>query len=197
MAAIEVLYPQDPLHNRSNRRHTSLVNAHMKPKRNPSSNPNPISSRGTGKSDRRKRSPQKNGSTDSCNSGGLNLSNSPPVKKAAMSNLIMGQVKILKRGETLTNTASLVVESKKAEIEPFADSLEKELVLSTISRLGPEPERMLNEIKIGDFYAGLSVATPPPPSSLPLPSFTNKNILGQRNGDATSDIRRFLRLNMC
>ncbi|CAH9086799.1 unnamed protein product [Cuscuta europaea] len=198
MAAVEVLYPQDPLQNRPNRRHTSFVNAHMKPKRNPSSNPNPNSNRGTGKSDRRKRGPQKNGSTDSGNSGGLNLSNSPPVKKAAMSNLIMGQVKILKRGEILTDTASLVVESKKSEIETFADRPEKGFVLSTLSRLGPEPERMLKEIKIGDFYAGSSVTSPPPPSSLPLPSFfTNKNIPGQSNGDATSDLRRLLRLNMC
>ncbi|XP_047327030.1 uncharacterized protein LOC124930728 [Impatiens glandulifera] len=77
------------------------------------------------------------------------------VVKLPSKDLVMGQVKILKRGEKL-------------------ESGEEEFV----SCLDPETETTQNQIKVFEsdmIYAGsIGILSSPPPSSLPLPTFLSK-----------------------
>jgi len=75
---------------------------------------------------------------------------------AKNNHLIMGQVRILKRGEELSPW-------KKKKKKAVGD-------LEGLGRLGPEPEM----VPISNFYAGSTVIESPPPSSLPLPVFLDK-----------------------
>jgi hypothetical protein len=101
-------------------------------------------------------------------------------------NLVMGQVKILKRGEKLVQTRN-GCDSNKENLD---------LVLGSTNRLGPDPDTVQKQIKVSEFkvvdgiYAGSAFVASPPPSSLPLPGF-----LGKKHGSATSDLRRLLRLD--
>ncbi|CAL5440069.1 unnamed protein product [Camellia sinensis] len=125
------------------------------PRRKPNTNSNKTSNR-------RKRSPEKN------NNNNKN-SNSFPAKKP-----VMGQVKILKRGEELTTAMKNQVDENKA-----------------INLVVPKQKR------IGDFYAGSACISSPSPSSLPLPAFfTKKSVLGTNNRNATTDLRRLLGLDL-
>ncbi|VFQ84791.1 unnamed protein product [Cuscuta campestris] len=196
MGSVEVLRPQDPLQNRFNRRNASFVKTATKSKVNSSSNPNPNPNRGSGRVDRRKRRLQ-NRSTDSGRDGGVSTSSSPPGKKSTASNLFLGQVRILKRGEVLTDLASLNEDSKRVDEKGGEKSPVEDFVLSTVARLGPEPERMPKELRFCNFFAGSACITSPPPSSLPLPAFfKKKNILGESKDDATGDLRRLLRIDL-
>lgn len=203
MGAVEVLRPHDPLQKRFSYRETSFVNSAMKSKRNSFSNPNPNpkSGRGFAKSDRRKRSPQKN-----TGNGGVRFSSSPPPANGGFT---MGQVKILKRGEALSNTTSLNEELNKKKIDSVSrlgheleskEELNKKIAekSDSLSRLGQHgikttPKKFI----IADFYAGSACDSSPPPSSLPVPGFfKKKNILVETNDDATCDLRRLLRLDL-
>ncbi|CAN1328136.1 hypothetical protein LINPERPRIM_LOCUS34351 [Linum perenne] len=156
-------------------------------------NPNPNSAN----SRRRKRSP----------TGNRNQSRSqsqPLVAKLPGNNFVMGEVKILKRGELLDSvekktttqaTGGLKMEKgKKKEEKVVAD-----LGLGSTDRLGPEPETVQKEIRVQEFnsnkvvegmvYAGSAFFTSPPPSSLPVPAFLGKD-------DATAGLRRLLGLNL-
>lgn len=170
MAGVALLQPQDVLkqHVSYRRPMRSRRNSTSKPLPNP--NPNP-------KNNRRKRSPQKNGSPTS-----------PPTAKNL--HLVMGEVKILKRGEVLTNKVSLKVKENKLAT---GDAVEG-LVLSTTDRLGPQPDMVPKRMTIADFYAGSAFVSSPPPSSLPVPAFFKKR--SEDNHDATSDLRRLLRLDL-
>lgn len=172
MAGVAVLQPQDVLKQKVSYRQPmrSRRNSTSNPLPNPNPNPNP-------KNNRRKRSPHKNGSP--------NLSTSPPTAKNL--HLVMGEVKILKRGEVLTN--KVVKENKFVTGDVVED-----LVLSTKDRLGPEPDMVPKRMTIADFYAGSAFVSSPPPSSLPVPAFFKKR--SEDNHDATSDLRRLLRLNL-
>ncbi|XVF89371.1 hypothetical protein PTKIN_Ptkin19aG0125000 [Pterospermum kingtungense] len=127
----------------------------------------------------------------------------PPtvVAKAPTKTLVMGQVKILKRGEDLKTIA------------PAKDvKLEKENVdvdLGSTNRLGPDPKSVPTQIRLTEsnnsttkafpaaFYAGSAFITSPPPSSVPMPAFFTKKIgVSVKNDDATSDLRRILRLDL-
>ncbi|KAF2303759.1 hypothetical protein GH714_023324 [Hevea brasiliensis] len=86
--------------------------------------------------------------------------------QVAAKNLVMGQVKILKRGEQLAKPTS-------------------------------EKIRLTEANKANGFYAGSAFITSPPPSSLPLPAFFMKKcVVGVKNTDATSDLRRILGLSL-
>ncbi|KAE8654583.1 Polyamine-modulated factor 1-binding protein 1 [Hibiscus syriacus] len=94
------------------------------------------------------------------------------VAKSPGKNLVMGQVKILKRGETLTTAAE-----KKTDLRTTDE--EFDLALGSTNRLGPDPETMqkqvkLKEFKIGGSYAGSASFVSPPPSSLPVPVFLGR-----------------------
>ncbi|CAK8563536.1 unnamed protein product [Lathyrus sativus] len=108
-------------------------------------------------------------------------------------NLVMGKVKILKRGEKLTPEISydsgLVVKAMDLKLD------QPDLVLGSTDRFGPEPLAMQKQIRVSDsnlkdaIYAGSTIFSSPPPSSVPVPLFLRKN------GVATSDLRRLLRLD--
>ncbi|GLU01268.1 hypothetical protein SLE2022_185810 [Rubroshorea leprosula] len=110
-------------------------------------------------------------------------------------NLVIGQVKILKRGEELSKPAAepVKVEKKKGGVD-----------LGSTNRLGPDPELGRTQIrlteskdKVSAFYAGSAFTTSPPPSSVPLPAFfTKRCVVAAKTADATSDLRRILRLDL-
>ncbi|XVF35506.1 hypothetical protein REPUB_Repub18cG0151500 [Reevesia pubescens] len=98
------------------------------------------------------------------------------VAKLPGKNLVMGQVKILKRGETLMVAAE---KTDRATIHRSGDENESDLGLGSTNRLGPDPKTMqkqimLKEFKIGGFFAGSASSVSPPPSSLPVPSFLGR-----------------------
>ncbi|XP_057959924.1 uncharacterized protein LOC131152211 [Malania oleifera] len=106
------------------------------------------------------------------------------VAKLPGRDLVMGQVKILKRGEdanesTISALSLPKSEEKKAKIEALED----------LSPILCDSDSILHSIN-PDLYAGSAFFTSPPPSSLPLPAF----VVARKNA-ATSDLRRILRLD--
>ncbi|XP_010429096.1 PREDICTED: uncharacterized protein LOC104713622 [Camelina sativa] len=106
---------------------------------------------------------------------------------AANTNLVMGQVKILKRGEALSafnnkeNNSSCdvtrrpVSNSKKKMVNNDVD-----LIVSSTNRLGPEPEtvrKQIGALKRLEIFAGAGCSISPLPSSVPIPCFLEKNNL--------------------
>lgn len=96
------------------------------------------------------------------------------------SGIIMGQVTILRRGESL-------------------DSLKS--IYGARRTLGPvQPEMVPKQVRVGlssaDVYAGSAFSNSPSPRALPLPSFFNKKQEDFKSFDdfATRDLRRLLRL---
>ncbi|GLT76135.1 hypothetical protein SLA2020_478120 [Shorea laevis] len=125
---------------------------------------------------------------------------SPPSRavvdqRLPVKNLVMGQVKILKRGEELSKREEkpVKVEEKKGDAD-----------LGTTNRLGPDPMLVPTQVRLTEskdkcsaFYAGSAFITSPPPSSVPLPAFfTKKCVVAAKPDDATNDLRRILRLNV-
>ena len=108
------------------------------------------------------------------------------VAKGPGANLVMGQVKILKRGEKLS------VEDERPKQKEKEEGFE--LALCSTDRLGPDPEIVERQIRVPDLkagmYAGSAFMESPPPSSVPVPFF-----LGKSHGAATTDLRRLLRLD--
>ncbi|XP_019163048.1 PREDICTED: uncharacterized protein LOC109159390 [Ipomoea nil] len=207
MGEIAVLRPQDPLKDRlAYNRHNTFVNSSFpspKSKKTSPSSSNP--NHGSDKSNRRKRSPQKSSrnSNNTSRGGCGSLSSSPPAKNR---HLVMGQVKILKRGEALTVSMKDGLERKKmegekarekSEVNSCPPEVDDDLALSTTDRLGPEPDMVPKQIKIADFYAGSAFISSPPPSSLPVPAFFKKKsvLAAEIHDDASSGLRRLLRLD--
>ncbi|KAJ1382386.1 Proline-rich nuclear receptor coactivator motif [Sesbania bispinosa] len=121
-----------------------------------------------------------------------------PAKVPATASLVMGQVKILKRGEKLSPENShgglavaVPAENRKARVKSEEDV---DLFLGSTDRLGPDPVTVQKQIRVSDLkdgiYAGSAFVSSPPPSSVPVPGFLGKN------GAATSDLRRLLRLDL-
>ncbi|XP_065849525.1 uncharacterized protein [Euphorbia lathyris] len=168
---VAVLNPRDCLQNPISS-HQGLLSPppRVRSSRNP--NPNPNRSNRAQQPTRRKRSPN-------------SKSASPPraVVHLPAKDLVMGQVKILKRGEKIPETTS----PKKEDLD-----------LGSTHRLGPDPELVPTQIRLAEsktangFYAGSAFVSSPPPSSLPLPVFFMKKTAGI--ADATSDLRRILGL---
>ncbi|KDO46783.1 hypothetical protein CISIN_1g029061mg [Citrus sinensis] len=118
----------------------------------------------------------------------------PPQKTSAKTNLVMGQVKILKRGEELTSTAPFQAPPVKKSVEKKGQSQIQDPDLGSTERLGPDPES--SRVGVASFYAGSACITSPPPSSLPLPAFFTKKTVTVKNDDATTDLRRILKLDL-
>lgn len=161
-------------------RHEALaLTPPLKPRRNPIPNPNGPHSR------RRKRSPA--GIQSDLQDG--DRRDRSLVTKIPAKNLVMGQVKILKRGETLSQTTSGGNRKPRAKKEGDLD-----LVLGSTHRLGPDPETVQKQIRVSDFkvvdgmYSGSAFVASPPPSSLPVPGFLGRN-------NASCDLQRLLRLD--
>ncbi|KAF5207755.1 Proline-rich nuclear receptor coactivator [Thalictrum thalictroides] len=135
-------------------------------------------------------------------------------------NFSLGQVSILKRGESLDlkqkpksfsgdlkksfsgDLQSL--ETKKKKNENLKKTFSGDLLLLGTERLGPDPHQVpirLNELKPLNFrsnvYAGSAFALSPSPRALPLPKFSIKKEEGMPTVDdsATKDLRRLLRID--
>ncbi|KAL0726528.1 hypothetical protein Bca4012_022621 [Brassica carinata] len=112
----------------------------------------------------------------------------PPLSSFAPKGTVIGQIRILKRGEEIPKkTSDLVVEKPD---------------LVSTQRIGPDPCLIPSQIRLSDrkskktvvpFYAGPVTMTSPPPSDVPLPAFfTTKKIAT----DATTELIRMLRLDI-
>ncbi|KAI4335602.1 hypothetical protein L6164_014236 [Bauhinia variegata] len=159
----------------------------LRSRRNSDPNPNGYQSR------RRKRSPvpfQANQDRDRSRYGDQSM-----VARGPAANLVMGQVKILKRGEKLSSENTHRGIGVSAENRKMGAKSEEDfdLVLGSTDRLGPDPVTVQKQIRVSEFkdgiYAGSAFVTSPPPSSVPVPGFLGKN------GAATIDLRRLLRLD--
>ena len=122
--------------------------------------------------------------------------------RSAKGNVVVGQVTILRRGESLDS---------KLKGEALKKNGEREMIVSGTERLGPDPEMVPKQIRIGnlkpfpfpvadkpDMYAGSAFALSPSPSSLPFPSFSKKKQVSPVvvvDDWATKDLRRLLRLD--
>ncbi|XP_018843792.2 uncharacterized protein LOC109008229 [Juglans regia] len=181
MGVVAVLNPQDCLEQPFSRK-TLISPTHMKKSRNP--NPNGANRI---QPDRRKKSPTPPSTAILGPAPRLSVTQQALSSKS----LVMGQVKILKRGEKLNDTAS----DKENLRVPDLGSTEW---------LGPDPGSVPSRIKlstasngVSGFYAGSSVfVASPPPSSLPLPVFFMKKCVPGKNEDVASDLRRILRLDL-
>ncbi|KAK5825150.1 hypothetical protein PVK06_019955 [Gossypium arboreum] len=146
-------------------RHHSLLGS----RRNPNPNPNMIMLKSNHEFSR-KRNPVGFKSINKRQSESM-------VTKPPGKNLVMGQVKILKRGEPLVAATE---KTDRRCSDGSRGDYEVDLSLGSTNRLGPDPETMqkqikLKEFKIGSgFYAGSSSLVSPPPSLVPVPEFLGR-----------------------
>ncbi|CAN6853083.1 unnamed protein product [Brassica oleracea] len=99
---------------------------------------------------------------------------------AANTNLVMGQVKILKRGEALSAFRNSCVDKDERKRHRLKIT-DVELIVASTNRIGPEPKTMQKQIGalkkseiVSVDYAGSCNSVSPPPSSLPIPCFLEK-----------------------
>ncbi|KAL6970340.1 hypothetical protein U1Q18_030038 [Sarracenia purpurea var. burkii] len=123
--------------------------------------------------------------------------------------LVMGQVTILRRGESLDSKMNGGDHSYHRPVKAATD----DLVVCGTDRLGPEPEIVPSQIRIRDLksvlspvkssgvrsdeYAGAAYSMSPSPRALPLPSFFNKKQVSNSevvDDSATRHLRQLLRL---
>ncbi|KAK4781320.1 hypothetical protein SAY87_017426 [Trapa incisa] len=104
--------------------------------------------------------------------GHLHRRDRPTMSAAPATNLVVGQVKILKRGEPLTAFFG----NRRSEI--FRENRDLDLGLGTTDRPGPDPSTTQGQLRFSDpplVYAGSGVyVNSPPPSSVPVPCFLGK-----------------------
>ncbi|ONI34546.1 hypothetical protein PRUPE_1G486700 [Prunus persica] len=147
---------------------------------NPNRNPNPNRVRTSPQTDRKKRRPTRPN----------NNSPSPVQKPAAPKNIVMGQVKILKRGDEIPK-ATPVRSPQKQNPNPQVPDL------GSTSRMGPDSKKVPERNWASGFYAGSSSCiAAPPPESLPLPSFFAKKSAPSSTDEAASVLLKLLRLNL-
>ncbi|XP_022843951.1 uncharacterized protein LOC111367359 [Olea europaea var. sylvestris] len=116
---------------------------------------------------------------------------------------VMGQVAILRRGESLDSLNQKIDNSNK-KLGSAKQSPVDDMVVYGTGRIGPEsPEMVPKQIRmvgrgVSDIYAGSAFSMSPSPRSLPVPSFfNNKRQDSARkvfDDSATRDLRRLLRL---
>lgn len=132
------------------------------------------------------RSRRRNGSP-SGNQGHVQRRDRSTLATVPARDLVMGQVKILKRGEPLTAFFG------NRGLEISGESRDLNLGLGSTNRLGPDPATVQNQLLFSDpplLYAGSGIyVKSPPPSSVPVPCFLRKV------GAASCELRRLLRLD--
>ncbi|CAI9765900.1 unnamed protein product [Fraxinus pennsylvanica] len=122
---------------------------------------------------------------------------------------VMGQVTILRRGESLDSLYPKINNSNK-KLGSTKQSPVDDMVVCGTGRIGPEtPEKVPKQIRMvaqpaaagrggADIYAGSAFSMSPSPRSLPVPSFFNnkRQDCARKVFDdsATRDLRRLLRL---
>lgn len=140
------------------------------------------------RSRRRKRSP-----TGLATNARVECRNKVPDRKDpafSVKNIVMGQVKILKRGEPLPDMNKKLV----GEAKPHARH-DEEMILCSTGRLGPDPDLVQKQIRASDFYAGSGlIVASPHPSSLPFPALLAKK--EKKSDAATMDLLRMLKLDL-
>ncbi|KAF3453007.1 hypothetical protein FNV43_RR03440 [Rhamnella rubrinervis] len=198
-----ILHSQDCLRPRFQHETLTLAASSVGSRRNSSfsyPNPSDVSKANGSQSRRRKRSPVGFHSNQQDRERNR-FADRAMVAKIPGKNLVMGQVKILKRGETLgsgtgKNSRGVGGTGSGGDRKPRA-KVEEDLVLGSTDRLGPDPEMVQKHIKVSEFkvvdgvYAGSAAFySSPPPSSVPVPAFLGKN------GAATVDLRRMLGLDL-
>lgn len=119
----------------------------------------------------------------------------------------IGQVTILRRGQSLNNIAAkLNGGDARSKSPPKKKPAADDMAVLGAGRIGPNtPEMMPKQIRLSppplaDVYAGSAFALSPSPRSLPLPSFFNKKQqdyakINPSDDPATRDLRRLLRLD--
>ncbi|GMG98962.1 hypothetical protein Nepgr_000802 [Nepenthes gracilis] len=152
------------------------------------------------------------------------LANSDVSKPRREKIPVMGQVRILKRGEELADTTPTtsfedgksgpeesVVVKRGEDLDqrtpatsfetrrPTSEDSAVESVLYATSRLGPDPgllPKLSERSPVVDvFHVGTAFITSPPPSSLPFPAVITKRSSGLKADEAASELRRMLRLH--
>lgn len=111
----------------------------------------------------------------------------------AKGGLKMGQVSILRRGESLPEVMMCGLRTPKNQSWASATAAADDLLLFGMGRLGPEPASL--PIFWQDPYAGPACINSPAPSDVPLPSFKKKTASRIVDDSATRDLRRFLGLD--
>ncbi|WOL01822.1 hypothetical protein Cni_G10539 [Canna indica] len=127
-------------------------------------------------------------------------------KQPAKPRLAMGQVTILRRGESLSEVKAKRGVQGPAEA-PSAARAGWDSAVFGLDRLGPDPAMIPKEIRLRpqptaaqmqDVYAGTAFESSPSPRALPLPSFSIKKEGSPPPAvvdcSATKDLRRLLRL---
>ncbi|XP_054806022.1 uncharacterized protein LOC129308717 [Prosopis cineraria] len=189
--ATVILRSNDCLRGRFGHEALALTASPVRSRRNPNPSAIPIPNSNPCYTRRRKRSPVAVQAIHQDRDGGRST-----VAKGPATNLVMGQVKILKRGERLSseNNQKRVLAVSSDNHKMAKSDGDFDLVLGSTDRLGPDPEMVQKQIRISDLkdgiYAGSAFIASPPPSSVPVPGFLGKN------GAATSDLRRLLRLDL-
>ncbi|XP_054822390.1 uncharacterized protein LOC129320798 [Prosopis cineraria] len=92
-------------------------------------------------------------------------------------NLVMGQVKILKRGEKLSFDSGCSALAASGENHNAGAKSEEDLdlVIESTDRLGRDPKMAQNHSKVGVF-AGFAFDGSPSPGSVPIPRFLGKKL---------------------
>lgn len=184
MGGVAVLQPED-LFNHQNHGHHIISPAMKSQSRS---------------SNRRTRSPQKN-TTSPLKEYNNHRSSPSSSKPTSINPVVVAPIKILKRGEASTITAThyssssdlTLKEQQQQPVQKAAATSKKKKMGAGVSHdsvlLGP-PE---NDLKQGhllissDCYAGSAFVSSPPPSSLPVPAFFKKKNLVLADGNNTTN----------
>lgn len=137
--------------------------------------------------EQRRRSPEPTISKRLASDDELRSKKTQNRNNANNNSLVLGQVTILKRGESLDT-----------KIKASQTNNSEEMTVYGTGRLGPDPKMVPKQVRLGlpDMYAGSAFSMSRSPSSLPLPSFFNKKEGAKCADDsATRDLRRLLRLD--
>ncbi|KAJ8751642.1 hypothetical protein K2173_025798 [Erythroxylum novogranatense] len=177
---VAILYPQDCLQNPLSNRQT-LISPPRSTKQPRNAN--------RAKSNGRRRSPNKSSPSRATTA-------QVPVKK-----FLMGEVKILKRGEQLEQPVPVQPQPQLPKRGDLQDKTSQSVKKTESLDLGspkssPSRGRPTGSNRVNGFYAGSAFITSPPPSSLPLPVFFMKNNDVKKNEDATTDLRRILGISL-